>query len=107
MCTYLVVEMGPWPSHPLAHFTRSKSKGSKQVDRQAGRHRMAWRGVIRRVHLFVFYIWKLSPPSGTLISMVLHTWSGPVLTEGHLFPEYYRHWHFVFATLSHRVSEAA
>lgn len=85
MCAYLVVEMGPWPSHPLAHFTRSKSKGNKQVDRQAGRHRMAWRGVIRRVHLSVFYIWRLSPPSGTLISLVLHiirigTYRGPLIS---------------------------
>lgn len=30
---------------------------------------MAWRGVIRRVHLFVFYTWKLSPLGGTLISL--------------------------------------
>lgn len=84
-----------------------KSKGSKQVDGLAGRHRMAWRGVIRRVHLFVFYIWRLSPHSGTLISLVLHTSSGSVTTEGHLLPEYYRLWHFLVATLSHRVGEAA
>lgn len=66
---------------------------------------MAWRGVSRRVHLFVFYIWRLSSPSGSLISLVYTHYSGSVFTEGHLFPEYYPHWAFYGCFLNHRPSE--
>lgn len=46
---------------------------------------MAWRGVIRRLHLFGFYIWSVSPPSGSLISLVLYTsfWIG-IFREPHI-----------------------